>query len=75
VYQLNETEARHELPEEPVVVAPVVVAPVVVAPVVVASLPARRGGRGRGRSYARLHVVRVPGGFAHVEDRPAIERV
>jgi hypothetical protein len=73
VYQLNETEARHELPEEPVVVAPVVVAPVVVAPVVVASLPARRGGRGR--SYARLRVVRVPGGFAYVEDRPAIERV
>jgi len=63
VYQLNETEARHELPEEPVVVEPVMVA----------HLPVRRGGRGR--SYARLRVVRVPGGFAYVEDRPAIERV
>jgi hypothetical protein len=58
VYQLSETGARHELSEEPVVVAP---------------LPVRCGGRGS--SYARLRVVRVPGGFAYVEDRPAAERV
>jgi hypothetical protein len=60
VYQANETGVRHELSEEPVVVA---------------RLPVRRGGRGRGRgrSYARLHAVRLPAGFTYVEDGPAAD--
>lgn len=62
VYQANETGVRHELSEEPVVVA---------------RLPVRRGGRGRGRgiSYARLRAVRLPAGFTYVEDGPAAKRV
>ena len=57
---MNETGVHQELSEEPVVVA---------------RLPVCRGGRGRGRSYARLRAVRLPAGFTYVENGPAAKRV
>jgi hypothetical protein len=57
MYQPHETEARHEMAEEPGRVT---------------HLPARQSENGRPDTGMR--VVRVPGGFAYVGDRPSTGR-